>query len=106
MVDADAEEAKNKFTGENKNKAVFQDVHLVYLSWQDILAGTRSGSDDVALRGNDGGRSEITLKEKKDFVSLKAFPLTIPGSEQGGVVGHFVKDCGRGNADDSWRKYT
>ena len=38
LLIADAEEAKQIYRG-NKNKAVFQDVHLAYLSWQDVLLG-------------------------------------------------------------------
>ena len=35
---ADAEDAKRIYI-ENREKTIFQEVHLAYLSWQDILLG-------------------------------------------------------------------
>ena len=74
MLIADAEEAKQIYR-ENKNKAVFQDVHLVYLSWQDILLGL----DQVVMMSPYEETMVEDLKsllKEKDFCLLKALPLT------------------------------
>lgn len=59
LLIADAEEAKQIYR-ENKNKAVFRDVHLAYLSWQDMLLGL-----DLVVT--------MSLYEEKMVADLKSF---------------------------------
>ena len=62
----EAEEAKAIYI-ENKDKRVFRDVHLAYLSWQDILLGL----DQVLI-------SLKTLLREKGFVSFEGFSIDQP----------------------------
>lgn len=71
LLIADAEEAKQIYR-ENKNKAVFQDVHLAYLSWQDMLLGldlvvTMSPYEEKMVED-----LKLLLKEK-GFLSFEGF---------------------------------
>ena len=71
LLIADAEEAKQIYR-ENKNKAVFQDVHLVYLSWQDILLGL----DQVVMMSPYEETMVEDLKsllKEKGFLSFEGF---------------------------------
>ena len=76
MLIADAEEAKQIYR-ENKNKAVFQDVHLAYLSWQDMLLGldlvvTMSPYEEKMVED-----LKLLLKEK-GFLSFEGFTFEQP----------------------------
>lgn len=76
LLIADAEEAKEIYR-ENKNKAVFQDVHLAYLSWQDILLGldlvvTMSPYEEEMVED-----LKLLLKEK-GFLSFEGFSFDQP----------------------------
>lgn len=69
----EAEEAKAIYI-ENKDKRVFRDVHLAYLSWQDILLGL-----DQVLISSSYEKKMIedlkTLLREKGFVSFEVFQL-------------------------------
>ena len=76
LLMADAEEAKQIYR-ENKNKAVFQDVHLAYLSWQDVLLGldlvvTMSPYEEKMVED-----LKLLLKEK-GFLSFEVFSFDQP----------------------------
>ena len=76
LLIADAEEAKQIYR-ENKNKAVFQDVHLAYLSWQDMLLGldlvvTMSPYEEKMVED-----LKLLLKEK-GFLSFEGFTFEQP----------------------------
>lgn len=72
----EAEEAKAIYI-ENKDKRVFQDVHLAYLSWQDILLGL-----DQVLISSSYEKKMIedlkTLLREKGFVSFEGFSIDQP----------------------------
>ena len=59
---------------ENKDKRVFRDVHLAYLSWQDILLGL-----DQVLISSSYEKKMIedlkTLLREKGFVSFEGFSI-------------------------------
>ena len=71
-----AEEAKAIYI-ENKDKRVFRDVHLAYLSWQDILLGL-----DQVLISSSYEKKMIedlkTLLREKGFVSFEGFSIDQP----------------------------
>ena len=76
LLIADAEEAKQIYR-ENKNKAVFRDVHLAYLSWQDMLLGldlvvTMSPYEEKMVED-----LKLLLKEK-GFLSFEGFSFYQP----------------------------
>ena len=62
---------------ENKDKRVFRDVHLAYLSWQDILLGL-----DQVLISSSFEKKMIedlkTLLREKGFVSFEGFSIDQP----------------------------
>ena len=70
------EEAKAIYI-ENKDKRVFRDVHLAYLSWQDILLGL-----DQVLISSSYEKKMIedlkTLLREKGFVSFEGFSIDQP----------------------------
>ena len=72
----EAEEAKAIYI-ENKDKRVFGDVHLAYLSWQDILLGL-----DQVLISSSYEKKMIedlkTLLREKGFVSFEGFSIDQP----------------------------
>lgn len=72
----EAEEAKAIYI-ENKDKRVFRDVHLAYLSWQDILPGL-----DQVLISSSYEKKMIedlkTLLREKGFVSFEGFSIDQP----------------------------
>ena len=72
----EAEEAKAIYI-ENKDKRVFLDVHLAYLSWQDILLGL-----DQVLISSSYEKKMIedlkTLLREKGFVSFEGFSIDQP----------------------------
>lgn len=72
----EAEEAKAIYI-ENKDKRVFRDVHLEYLSWQDILLGL-----DQVLISSSYEKKMIedlkTLLREKGFVSFEGFSIDQP----------------------------
>lgn len=72
----EAEEAKAIYM-ENKDKQVFRDVHLAYLSWQDILLGL-----DQVLISSSYEKKMIedlkTLLREKGFVSFEGFSIDQP----------------------------
>ena len=72
----EAEEAKAIYI-ENKDKRVFRDVHLAYLSWQDILLGL-----DQVLISSSYEKKMIedlkTLLREKGFVSFEGFSIDHP----------------------------
>ena len=72
----EAEEAKAIYI-ENKDKQVFRDVHLAYLSWQDILLGL-----DQVLISSSYEKKMIedlkTLLREKGFVSFEGFSIDQP----------------------------
>ena len=72
----EAEEAKAIYI-ENKDKRVFRDVHLAYLSWQDILLGL-----DQVLISSSYEKKMIedlkTLLREKGFVSFEGFSIDKP----------------------------
>ena len=72
----EAEEAKAIYI-ENKDKRVFRDVHLAYLSWQDILLGL-----DQVLISSAYEKKMIedlkTLLREKGFVSFEGFSIDQP----------------------------
>ena len=72
----DSEEAKAIYI-ENKDKRVFRDVHLAYLSWQDILLGL-----DQVLISSSYEKKMIedlkTLLREKGFVSFEGFSIDQP----------------------------
>lgn len=72
----EAEEAKAIYI-ENKDKRVFRDVHLAYLSWQDILLGL-----DQVLISSSYEKKMIedlkTLLREKGFVSFEVFSIDQP----------------------------
>ena len=72
----EAEEAKAIYI-ENKDKRVFRDVHLAYLSWQDILLGL-----DQVLITSSYEKKMIedlkTLLREKGFVSFEGFSIDQP----------------------------
>ena len=72
----EAEEAKAIYI-ENKDKRVFRDVHLAYLSWQDILLGL-----DQVLISSSYEKKMIedlkTLLREKGFVSFEGFSIDQP----------------------------
>lgn len=72
----EAEEAKAIYI-ENKDKQVFRDVHLAYLSWQDILLGL-----DQILISSSYEKKMIedlkTLLREKGFVSFEGFSIDQP----------------------------
>ena len=72
----EAEEAKAIYI-ENKDKRVFRDVHLAYLSWQDILLGL-----DQVLISSSYEKKMIedlkTLLRVKGFVSFEGFSIDQP----------------------------
>ena len=72
----EAEEAKAMYI-ENKDKRVFRDVHLAYLSWQDILLGL-----DQVLISSSYEKKMIedlkTLLREKGFVSFEGFSIDQP----------------------------
>ena len=72
----EAEEAKAIYI-ENKDKRVFRDVHLAYLSWQDILLGL-----DQLLISSSYEKKMIedlkTLLREKGFVSFEGFSIDQP----------------------------
>ena len=71
----EAEEAKAIYI-ENKDKRVFRDVHLAYLSWQDILLGL----DQVLISSYEKKMIEDlkTLLREKGFVSFEGFSIEQP----------------------------
>lgn len=72
----EAEEAKAIYI-ENKDKRVFRDVHLAYLSWQDILLGL-----DQVLISSSYEKKMIedlkTLLREKGCVSFEGFSIDQP----------------------------
>lgn len=72
----EAEEAKAIYI-ENKDKRVFRDVHLAYLSWQDILLGL-----DQVLISSSYEKKMIedlkTLLRENGFVSFEGFSIDQP----------------------------
>ena len=72
----EAEEAKAIYI-ENKDKRVFRDVHLAYLSWQDLLLGL-----DQVLISSSYEKKMIedlkTLLREKGFVSFEGFSIDQP----------------------------
>lgn len=72
----EAEEAKAIYI-ENKDKRVFRNVHLAYLSWQDILLGL-----DQVLISSSYEKKMIedlkTLLREKGFVSFEGFSIDQP----------------------------
>lgn len=72
----EAEEAKAIYI-ENKDKRVFRDVHLAYLTWQDILLGL-----DQVLISSSYEKKMIedlkTLLREKGFVSFEGFSIDQP----------------------------
>lgn len=72
----EADEAKAIYI-ENKDKRVFRDVHLAYLSWQDILLGL-----DQVLISSSYEKKMIedlkTLLREKGFVSFEGFSIDQP----------------------------
>ena len=72
----EAEEAKAIYI-ENKDKRVFRDVHLAYLSWQDILLGL-----DQVLISSSYEKKMIedlkTLLREKGFVYFEGFSIDQP----------------------------
>ena len=72
----EAEEAKAIYI-ENKDKRVFRDVHLAYLSWQDTLLGL-----DQVLISSSYEKKMIedlkTLLREKGFVSFEGFSIDQP----------------------------
>ena len=72
----EAEEAKAIYI-ENKDKRVFRDVHLAYLSWHDILLGL-----DQVLISSSYEKKMIedlkTLLREKGFVSFEGFSIDQP----------------------------
>lgn len=72
----EAEEAKAIYI-ENKDKRVFRDVHLAYLSWQDILLGL-----DQVLISSSYEKKMIedlkTLLREKGIVSFEGFSIDQP----------------------------
>lgn len=72
----EAEEVKAIYI-ENKDKRVFRDVHLAYLSWQDILLGL-----DQVLISSSYEKKMIedlkTLLREKGFVSFEGFSIDQP----------------------------
>ena len=72
----EAEEAKAIYI-ENKDKRVFRDVHLAYLSWQDILLGL-----DQVLISSSYEKKMIedlkTLLREKGFVSFEGYSIDQP----------------------------
>ena len=72
----EAEEAKAIYI-ENKDKRVFRDVHLAYLSWEDILLGL-----DQVLISSSYEKKMIedlkTLLREKGFVSFEGFSIDQP----------------------------
>ncbi len=72
----EAEEAKAIYI-ENKDKRVFRDVHLAYLSWQDILLGL-----DQVLISSSYEKKMIedlkTLLREKGYVSFEGFSIDQP----------------------------
>lgn len=72
----EAEEAKAIYI-ENKDKRLFRDVHLAYLSWQDILLGL-----DQVLISSSYEKKMIedlkTLLREKGFVSFEGFSIDQP----------------------------
>ena len=72
----EAEEAKAIYI-ENKDKRVFRDVHLAYLSWQDILLGL-----DQVLISSSYEKKMIedlkTLLREKGSVSFEGFSIDQP----------------------------
>ena len=72
----EAEEAKAIYI-ENKDKRGFRDVHLAYLSWQDILLGL-----DQVLISSSYEKKMIedlkTLLREKGFVSFEGFSIDQP----------------------------
>ena len=72
----EAEEAKAIYI-ENKDKRVFRDVHLAYLSWQDILLGL-----DQVLISSSYEKKMIedlkTLLREKGLVSFEGFSIDQP----------------------------
>ena len=72
----EAEEAKAIYI-ENMDKRVFRDVHLAYLSWQDILLGL-----DQVLISSSYEKKMIedlkTLLREKGFVSFEGFSIDQP----------------------------
>ena len=72
----EAEEAKAIYI-ENKDKRVFRDVHLAYLSWQDIFLGL-----DQVLISSSYEKKMIedlkTLLREKGFVSFEGFSIDQP----------------------------
>ena len=72
----EAEAAKAIYI-ENKDKRVFRDVHLAYLSWQDILLGL-----DQVLISSSYEKKMIedlkTLLREKGFVSFEGFSIDQP----------------------------
>ena len=72
----EAEEAKAIYI-ENKDKRVFRDVHLAYLSWQDILLGL----DQVLISSSYEKKMIEDLKtwlREKGFVSFEGFSIDQP----------------------------
>ena len=76
ILSGEAEEAKAIYI-ENKDKRVFRDVHLAYLSWQDILLGL-----DQVLISSSYEKKMIedlkTLLREKGFVSFEGFSIDQP----------------------------
>lgn len=76
ILTGEAEEAKAIYI-ENKDKRVFRDVHLAYLSWQDILLGL-----DQVLISSSYEKKMIedlkTLLREKGFVSFEGFSIDQP----------------------------
>ena len=76
LLIVDAEEAKQIYR-ENKNKAVFQDVNLAYLSWQDVLLGL----DLVVTMSPYEEKMVADLKsllKEKGFLSFEGFSFDQP----------------------------
>ena len=76
LLMADAEEAKQIYR-ENKNKAVFQDVHLAYLPWQDVLLGL-----DLVITMSPYEEKMVedlkSLLKEKSFLSFEGFSFDQP----------------------------
>lgn len=76
LLIADAEEAKQIYR-DNKDKAVFRDVHLAYLSWQDMLLGL----DRVITASPYEKKMVEDLKaflKEKGFLSFEGFAYNQP----------------------------
>ena len=81
LLVANAEDAKQIYN-ENKDKPIFHEVHLAYLSWQDILLGL----DQVITLSIYEKRIIEDLKQlltEKGFLSFEGFEYMQPIVEEG-----------------------